>query len=55
MNFYELLKRGKVNESDIDIFIGKWHNETSNCGQLHDYLGLTWEQYRTWVKTGEID
>lgn len=33
---------------DIDDWVERWH--TSDTGmQLHEYLGMTWEEYGNWV------
>lgn len=34
--------------------IGEWHDRTDDGQSLHDYLGWTWEQYKTWAETGKI-
>jgi hypothetical protein len=37
-------------ERDIKIKdkIEEWHNSDSEL-KLHEYLGMTWEEYKTWV------
>lgn len=32
--------------------IDAWHNSDSDL-PLHDYLGMTWEEYQQWVNPGE--
>ena len=40
---------GKAFYNDIDTYIDKWH-ECGGCGvELHEYLGLTLEQYAKWA------
>ncbi len=53
--FADLYRRGKVNESDIDDFIEGWHSGDGSDLELHDYLGLTKEQYRSYVVDGKLD
>jgi hypothetical protein len=36
---------------DIDDWIDRWHETPS--GELHDFLGLTWGDYRLWVEKPE--
>lgn len=32
----------------IDAKVEEWHR--SGSGALHDYLGMTWDQYAAWVR-----
>jgi len=43
----------KVTGETIYDLIEKWHEGESEL-QLHEYLGLTWEQYAHWVQTDEL-
>lgn len=38
-------------ECEVADRIDAWHNGGS--GELHEYLGWTWEQYAHWVQTNE--
>ncbi len=38
--------------SDIADYVGAWHRGDGS-GELHDYLGLTWDEYRLWVEKPE--
>ncbi|MEU6228328.1 hypothetical protein [Streptomyces sp. NPDC047042] len=35
--------------TDIDSYVDSWHESDSDL-ELHDYLGLTWDEYRLWVE-----
>jgi hypothetical protein len=47
--FIDLCLKGKVPPDEIDDFIGRWH-ETPKQMELHDYLGMTVEEYSLWVR-----
>jgi hypothetical protein len=47
--FIELCLEGKVVSDDIDGFVDRWH-ETPAGRELHDYLGMTPEEYSLWVR-----
>jgi hypothetical protein len=40
--------------SDIHEAIGQWHDDSTNKQELHEYLGMTWEQYARWAELGEL-
>jgi hypothetical protein len=46
--FIDLALNGSVLADDIDDFIDNWHDNDSG-ETLHDYLGLTWQEYSLWV------
>lgn len=52
MTFIEAVKQGKAKPEDIDDWVDKWHG--LECWRtdtpLHEYLGLTWEEYGEWVR-----
>jgi hypothetical protein len=50
--FFERYKAGKVEFEVIHDYIEEWHNSDSNK-ELHEYLGLTWEQYAKFVEDEE--
>jgi hypothetical protein len=37
--------------SDISAAIEAWHDDPDTTLPLHEYLGMTWEQYATWAET----
>lgn len=42
-------------ERHINDLIDLWHLDLVGRDQeLHEFLGWTWEQYTSWVETGEI-
>lgn len=51
--FFELYKEGKVNEHYIEHAIEKWHESSSEL-ELHEYLGLTKEQYARYVEEDKL-
>lgn len=56
MKFYDLYISKLADKEDIHKFIEEWH--TTDFGtdyKLHDFLGLTKEQYAKWVETDEIE
>ncbi len=52
-SFIELCMDGKVLLEEIDDFVDKWH-ESSQDVSLHEYLGMTWEEYSAWVAEPDI-
>lgn len=44
--------RGEVMADEIEDFVGYWHDSESD-EELHDFLGLTWEEYSLWVSDPE--
>lgn len=36
---------------DIHVLIDVWHQSGGGSG-LHDFLGLTWDEYCEWVESG---
>lgn len=49
MNFVELYLSGQATSKDIHGFIDLWHENTTVECELHEYLGLTWLEYKEWV------
>lgn len=48
------LARGAVRASLLDAFIERWHNAGhANNTKLHEYLGLTMDEYCSWVETND--
>lgn len=46
--FIQLSLRGQVMLDEIDDYIDHWH-ENPGSVQLHEFLGMTWEEYSLWV------
>ena len=47
------MSKTTVTKENIHDLIEKWH-ESDSEKTLHEYLGLTFEQYAYWVKTDEL-
>jgi hypothetical protein len=50
--FFDLYSRGQVLPDEIDDFIDRWHERAdpqANSLPLHEYLGMTLEEYEVWV------
>jgi hypothetical protein len=47
--FLNLSREGKVAPDDIDDFVDRWH-EAQEGQELHDYLGMTMQEYAQWVR-----
>ncbi|EPH6499614.1 hypothetical protein ACS3FE_002303 [Vibrio cholerae] len=48
MSFVNLCLNGDVLEDEIDDFIDSWHDDEETTLELHEYLGMTWEEYSVW-------
>lgn len=33
-----------------DKMVDAWHDSNKENGQLHEYLGMSWEEYTKWVR-----
>lgn len=51
MNFIQLCKAGQAHPSDIDDYIHMWHTLDEDGVPLHEYLGMTGEQYSRWLQS----
>lgn len=54
-NFAEMLARGEVAQDDIDRFVQTWHAGGHPGLELHEFLGLSKEQYAAWLKDPDTD
>lgn len=54
MNFIEQCLNGDVLEDEIDDFIEKWHESEEIDTELHDYLGMNWDEYSVWATRPSI-
>lgn len=52
-DFISICIRGEVLPEEIDDFIEAWHNSDSKL-ELHDFLGMTWDEYSAWVADTSI-
>lgn len=50
-NFMEKYMSGEVFADDIDDFIDQYddNDEINSVMETHEFLGLTWDEYRCWV------
>ena len=51
--FIELCLAGRAQPEDIDDFVDAWH-EGDSALELHEALGLTWDEYAQWVAQPDI-
>jgi hypothetical protein len=56
-SFVESVLSGDAGINEIDDYIEAWHSlpdDSSEAGQeLHEFLGMTWDEYRLWVERPE--
>lgn len=50
MTWMERCLAGTSRPDDIDDFIGRWHDGDGQGMRLHEYLGLTWDEYARWAE-----
>ncbi len=53
INFKQAFLAGYCTIDEINEFIEEWHLCKPNI-ELHEFLGLTFEEYRVWAETGKI-
>jgi hypothetical protein len=53
MKFMTGLRDGRYKPSDVDKFIGEWHNG-STPESLPSHLGMTFTEYTAWVE-GKVE
>lgn len=46
--FLEQARAGEVAVSDVDDFVGRWH-DGEGAGTLREFLGLSTEEYGRWL------
>lgn len=51
-SFIEAALGGYAGLEDIDLYVDAWH-DGSDSRELHEYLGMTWEEYQLWVERPE--
>ena len=47
--YVDLVLTGKAPIGEIDAFVERWHRQKP-AESLHYYLGLSWEEYASWVE-----
>lgn len=48
-NFKEALALGLASRDDFDFYVEYWHTSPVVTGPLHEWLGLTWEEYKEFI------
>ncbi|WEH40923.1 hypothetical protein [Streptomyces sp. AM 2-1-1] len=41
---------GVAGVDDIDSYVDAWHDADDTDLELHEWLGMTWDEYRLWVE-----
>jgi hypothetical protein len=54
MNFVDLCLSGDVLEDEVDDFVESWHEDENSTQELHEYLGMSWEEYSVWATRPSI-
>ena len=48
--FIDKCVSGEIIDLDtIDDWVDAWHTDTNGEEPLHEFLGMTWEEYGLWV------
>jgi len=49
-SFIEKCINGDASLDEIDDYIDEWHDsDSTNDLELHEFLGMTWEEYSLWA------
>lgn len=51
--FIQLCIDGEVLPQEVDDFVDRWHEGTSEL-ELHEFLGMTWDEYSAWVQRSDV-
>lgn len=43
-----------MTEADLERLVDSWHQNYCGVLELHAFLGMTREEYKRWVETGEL-
>ena len=50
--FLKLYSEGLVTADEVDDYVEAWHESgDEETRELHEYLGMTWEEHGVWVIT----
>jgi hypothetical protein len=52
MNFIDSVIAGKARIEEIDDWIDRWHDDPVTEETLHEFLGMTWGEFKAWVEHG---
>lgn len=44
------LSMRRLSEEELDERIDAWHNGDGDDLELHEYLGVSWQDYAAWVE-----
>lgn len=47
--FMELAVAGKAQLEDIDDHVSAWHDTPKQRAELHEFLGMKWDEYSAWA------
>lgn len=49
------VRAGRAKASDVDDYVDRWSDDPNPFGlKLHQFLGLTWAEYMSWVVSGAL-
>lgn len=40
-----------MTDDDLNDLVNEWHNLPDDGTPLHDYLGMTWDEYCEWTES----
>lgn len=52
--FIDLCTQGRALAEDINSFIDEWHDSDVDNGEIYEFLGMTEEEYFTWVERPSV-
>lgn len=56
MVFFDEYLAGQISGEQIDDAINEWHTSGPEVTcELHEYLGMSWEEYGLWVTTCDLE
>lgn len=54
MNFIDLCLNGDILADEISDYIEQWHTDDTAHDELHEHLGMTWDEYSIWATRPSI-
>ena len=55
LTFAEECRRDSNKICEIDDYIDLWHDGDGDGKKLHEYLGMTWEEYGRWLRGARLE
>jgi hypothetical protein len=53
--FMDDYRAGAATAEQVDDWVDLWHDDPNPFGpKLHEFLGLTWDEYKRWAESGEL-